>query len=262
MSKLKKLLIETPIDKLVELAQRKRGITVAEAAKILGVKEEQIEDWVHILEEHKMLKFEFPPIGEPKIIPLKMKPERFMRHIEEIRKKRAEIELLAKRYEEHVSEAENLFNQNLVPIEEDLYERLKELESNLKRLKVLKDMERKMENEIAEFERTKAYLLKEVGKLESKADKVTAKIESVNASAKELEKDLESALDDLNKHDKKMRILSEEQTRIKEELAALNKEIKIVAALAPERSGVPFIQKLKNLIRKKPKKKKRNKRGR
>src|SRR3989344_2777857 len=65
MAELKKLLIETPVDKLVELVARKKNLSLKDAAKSLGVEEETIEEWVRVLETHGYLKINYTPFGSP-----------------------------------------------------------------------------------------------------------------------------------------------------------------------------------------------------
>ncbi len=67
MAELKKLLIETPVDKLVELVARKKNLRLKDAAKLIGVEEETIEEWVGVLETYGYLKINYTPFGSPLI---------------------------------------------------------------------------------------------------------------------------------------------------------------------------------------------------
>ncbi len=60
--------METDVDKLYELARDKGIIKVKDAAKTLGIDSEQVEEWGRILEEHKLVRLRYPPVGEPVII--------------------------------------------------------------------------------------------------------------------------------------------------------------------------------------------------
>lgn len=256
MPELKKLLIETPVDKLVILAKRKNGITSSEAAKLLGVSESQVEDWVRILEGHDLLKLEFPPIGEPKIVPAKFTPERLSKKVEEFRKRKAEIETLAATYEERVGGAERRFSEKFVPLEEQLYAKLKEVENYLRALRMLSAKERKLERDIAKFEKTKSLVLKETEDVEARTGKTTEKIDEARAYAQDLEKELGTTFEELGKHDKEIKILEEDQQKLEEELTALNKEIKIVSSLAAKKPSVPLIKKLASILHGEKKRKK------
>lgn len=61
-------IIETDVDKLYDLIRNKGIIKVNEAAKILNTNVDQVEEWGKILEEHKLIRLRYPPIGEPVLI--------------------------------------------------------------------------------------------------------------------------------------------------------------------------------------------------
>jgi hypothetical protein len=48
-------IIQTDADRLISLVDTKGKITAKEAAKILGIKESQIEEWADFLEKHGIL---------------------------------------------------------------------------------------------------------------------------------------------------------------------------------------------------------------
>ena len=70
-----KELLETDVDKLYELVRDKGILKVNDASKKLGISVEQIEAWGRILEEHKLIKLHYPPVGEPVLILKKFKSE-------------------------------------------------------------------------------------------------------------------------------------------------------------------------------------------
>ncbi|MBU3958020.1 MAG: helix-turn-helix domain containing protein [Nanoarchaeota archaeon] len=245
---LKKLLIETSVDKLVILARQKRGITVSEAAKLLGTSERQIEEWTRILEEHNLLKLAFPIAGPPKIIPVAVSQAKFSRKLEEFKQRKAEIETLAEGYLGQTKETEKLMNLKFVPVEEELYERLKELEGSIKYLGALKGMEKKMDSDISEFEREKDSILKESGELEKKTSEITKKIDSVTATSQDMAADVAEALADMQKQGKGMKVLEGTQKKIEDEITALEKEMRIVSALADNARKKSFMGKLSGLF--------------
>jgi hypothetical protein len=61
-------MMETDVDKLYELTKEKGIIKIKEAAKILGIDTDQVEEWGRILEEHKLVRLRYPPVGEPVLI--------------------------------------------------------------------------------------------------------------------------------------------------------------------------------------------------
>lgn len=68
-----KELLETDVDKLYELVRDKGILKVNDASKKLGIEIENVERWGRILEEHKLIKLHYPPIGEPVLILKKFK---------------------------------------------------------------------------------------------------------------------------------------------------------------------------------------------
>ena len=49
-------IIQTEADKLISLVDTKGKITAKEAAKVLGLKERQVEEWADFLEKHGIIK--------------------------------------------------------------------------------------------------------------------------------------------------------------------------------------------------------------
>lgn len=256
---MKKLLIETPVDKLVILAKQKRGITVSEAAKLLGTNDQQIEEWTRILEEKGLLKLAFPVVGPPKIIPVAISQAKFSKKIEEFKERKAEIEILAQSYIEQSKEADKQLNMKFVPVEHELYEKLKNVEGDMKTLGSLKRMEEKLELDIANFEKEKAEISREYEEVEKKTSDVMKDINSVQASTQDLASDIGEALSDMEKREKNVKILADEQKRIEGETEALSKEIKIVSALAGKKPKKSFIDEISGLLQANSKKKKRKK---
>ncbi len=243
---LKKLLIETPVDKLVILAKQKRGITVQEAARLLDATEQQVEDWTRVLEEHGMLKLEFPVAGPPRIAPVAIPQARLVKKVEEFRQRRAEIEMLAKSYSEK-GESDRQISLRFVPVEHELYSRLKDAEDGIKSLDTLKGMEKKMESDISEFEKEKDKIIEESSELEKRTSELMKKIDYVKASSQDLASDIGDVLSDMESRGKNAKILGAEQKNIEGELAALNKEIRMVSALAGGRKET-FAKKLSRLF--------------
>ena len=60
-------MIETEIDKLMDLIEKKKSVSIGELSQELKVSIEQIENWAKILEENNMIEIEYPIIGLPKL---------------------------------------------------------------------------------------------------------------------------------------------------------------------------------------------------
>ncbi|UCD03402.1 MAG: CBS domain-containing protein [Candidatus Aenigmatarchaeota archaeon] len=65
--------LKTNIDRLLSLVKERGSVKLKDATKEFGVEEERIEKWGEILEEYKLVKMHYPPIGEPKISIIKEK---------------------------------------------------------------------------------------------------------------------------------------------------------------------------------------------
>ena len=65
--------LETNADRLLKMVNRKGELKISEAAKSFGISESKIEEWGNILEEHKLVRMHYSPIGDPKIISLKQR---------------------------------------------------------------------------------------------------------------------------------------------------------------------------------------------
>jgi len=68
-------IIETGIDKLIDLLSKKRKISLSEAARILNIKESQLEAWVSTLEDRGVVDLKYPVLGEPEIVLKGILPE-------------------------------------------------------------------------------------------------------------------------------------------------------------------------------------------
>ena len=60
--------IETGIDKLFELVEKNGKISTDEASKILGVDAKLVEEWASILDDHSLIRIEYPIIGSIELV--------------------------------------------------------------------------------------------------------------------------------------------------------------------------------------------------
>jgi len=68
-------IIETQIDKLIELLSKRRKITLSDAARELNIGESQLETWVSTLEDRGVVKLKYPILGQPEIVLKGLLPE-------------------------------------------------------------------------------------------------------------------------------------------------------------------------------------------
>jgi hypothetical protein len=59
--------VETTIDRLIDIIEKRGSVTTFELSKELGVKMEQIENWAKILEDRGLIDMEYPLIGSSKL---------------------------------------------------------------------------------------------------------------------------------------------------------------------------------------------------
>lgn len=59
------LILETDVDKLLKIIEKKESVAVDELAGTLKVNEEKIEEWGRLLEEHGLIRMEYPTFGKP-----------------------------------------------------------------------------------------------------------------------------------------------------------------------------------------------------
>lgn len=57
--------VKTSLDQLLELIMEKGSLKMSEASKKLRVKDKQIEEWAHVLEEHGLIEIHYPTVGKP-----------------------------------------------------------------------------------------------------------------------------------------------------------------------------------------------------
>ncbi len=58
-------MVETNLDKILHMVEEEGSVNIGDIAKVLGVKEGQVEEWGKILEDHNLIKLIFPPLGKP-----------------------------------------------------------------------------------------------------------------------------------------------------------------------------------------------------
>lgn len=67
--------IETTIDKFISLVRKRKRIRISEAAKILGVTQKQVDEWVFTLEDRGIVELKYPVFGEPEVVIIEETPE-------------------------------------------------------------------------------------------------------------------------------------------------------------------------------------------
>ncbi len=96
--------IETQIDKLIDLLSKKRKIALSEAARVMNVKESQMDAWISTLEDRGVVELKYPVLGEPEIVLKGIMPEN-IRLAKEDKKMEERKEAIEEKKSEEVYEA-------------------------------------------------------------------------------------------------------------------------------------------------------------
>lgn len=131
------LIIETAIDKLLELLRKKNKLPLSEAARLLNIKETQLDDWVGVLEDQGIVELKYPVLGEPQIVLKGQITEEVLKEIKEKKEEktaeRPEIEEPVEETEEEVEPERNIKQKYINPEvkESDISEKLSDLEDRV-----------------------------------------------------------------------------------------------------------------------------------
>jgi len=203
-------IIETQIDKLIDLLSKRRKIPLTDAARELNISESQLEAWVSTLEDNGVVELKYPVLGQPEIILKGILPES-LKTIPEAKKNEEKFE-----FKEFGKEAPKEVSRETPKQEEEKLERFEKkmettyigkIESEEKEIKNLKEKIGSLENEGKEIK----YLEEKLSNLEKK----------MSESPKPIgEKEVKSVEEKVNNLEKKMSELTEEIdiSKLKEEL--------------------------------------------
>lgn len=57
--------LETAVDKILELVDRKGSVSVDQVSKLTGLSVTKVDEWGQVLEKHKLIEVQYPPVGRP-----------------------------------------------------------------------------------------------------------------------------------------------------------------------------------------------------
>ena len=122
--------IETQIDKLIDLLSKRRKIALSEAARILNVKESILDTWISTLEDRGVVELKYPVLVEPEIVLKGILPEN-LKIIPEAKKPEEKTEVKAQKPE--ISESERKLEPSYEALESEEKE-IKGLEEKITNL--------------------------------------------------------------------------------------------------------------------------------
>jgi chromosome segregation ATPase len=210
------MLIETPIDKLIELVKQKERVTLAEAGKALGVDEEKVEEWVRVLEDKDFVELIYPAIGEPVIILKKITDKVVDAKEKELGKQKEIIGKKAVQLEKTITVSEKkmeITNKNVSRLEKDLRGKLERVEGSIK---VLDSLDSK-----------KQEIIRDKKAIDEKAEETVRSIDSIKSTIDEIDKSIEEKIRDMESHESQIKDMEKLRKDIRDDIENLDAEIKL-----------------------------------
>ena len=205
MSRYKNILIETSVDKLVHLVKREGKVTLSRAAQILDVDEQQLEEWVRVLEEHGILELQYPALGEPELVIKRMPQEKIFKRKEKIEKHKEKIEKKVEKFQEKSVEVERRVIQTdraFKEAEQDLKRKLERVERDLKKMK--------------QYETQRKRVLREADELKRIADMSAQSFSEVELSFEYMDRKINEQLKKMVTHEKEIAEYSKRVIKIRD----------------------------------------------
>lgn len=215
------VLIETGVDKLVELVRKNSKISISDAAKALNVSTDVIEEWADFLEEEGIINVEYK-LTTPYLVVRDMdkvevekkakefmeKKDSFVRNAEaSVSKLRLDSEILGRMKEE--------FSR----LKEDLGDEVKKMKTDLAELERYEAMKEDMANQINEAKQAYAGKIEELNKQAMREKKKYSEIaQELDEEKKAIEKKRDR-LDELKSLEKNMEAKVEEFRAMTEKIA-------------------------------------------
>jgi DNA-binding Lrp family transcriptional regulator len=203
-------IIETQIDKLIDLLSKRRKIPLTDAARELNISESQLEAWVSTLEDNGVVELKYPVLGQPEIILKGILPEG-LKIIPEAKNPEEKLE-----FKEFGKETPKEVPRETPKQEEERLERFE------------KKMETTYVGKIEDEEREIKGLREKIGSLENEGKKIKYLEEKLSNLEKKMseshkpigEKEVKSVEEKLSNLEKKMSEVTEEIdiSKLKEEL--------------------------------------------
>ncbi|RLJ03532.1 MAG: hypothetical protein DRP11_00335 [Candidatus Aenigmatarchaeota archaeon] len=195
---LKRILIETDADKLLDLVNQKKRVTVEEAAKILSVEQDVVERWAKIFEEHHLVSLNYG-LGDITI------------------KKRIDSES-----EKTAKEIENILGKKFIEsterIDEDIEDIFLYIKNSMEGIKKKVD---DIKSSIEELEKLSPGIRKGI-----KMRKVKKSIKRGLSELEDLRKELDEKSKVMKRYEKEIKELNESLLQFSKDLTQLEEKVK------------------------------------
>lgn len=237
---LRQLLIETDVDKLVNIVSQKGRISIKVAAKKIGIKVSQVEEWAKVLEEHGLVKIVYPFIGEPRIELVTIPVDRKVREFGERRDQlMARTEQLSKKAEE-VRREVRMSDESFKKMDEEMRDKLQDAEKRMAELKRLDELKKTVDVDINRWGQEGKHIVEKTSEIETNAKNLSEDITSMKDSVQRIDNEINRALTFCEQHGGKISNLEGEKKSIEYELTLLDKEIRLVSALSGHHVNFPI----------------------
>ncbi len=221
----KKGVIETGVDKLVELVERKKKISIAEAAKELSVPKSVIEEWASFLEEKEIINTSYS-LTNTYLVKREISKS-------ELEKKKKEIESHKEAFVRKVESALALIEKETAGLSElkenfrnlssEIEEHVKKVQKDLEKLERYEDLKKEIDNEIvSQRARFEEELEKVRRDIESKRKKYGGFLRDVDEEERRIEEEIKRS----RNLEETEEILQEKITSLKKTLLAIEEGIK------------------------------------
>ncbi|MBR9700033.1 hypothetical protein GOV09_06245 [Candidatus Woesearchaeota archaeon] len=237
-------IIETGVDKLVEIIRAKRRISVQDASKMLGVGEVVVEEWADFLEEEGIISIEYrfatPYLVERKLTKQEIKSKEKEFHGEKegfIRKAEVTLALL-----DREGETFQKFKANFDDLKKELGSDLKNVEGELRELEKFEDLKKGVDKQIIEHEkefRNKIDVFEK--EIEREEQKYLVIVDNLNREEEKLDK---QRLETLSLREKEMNV-RKKLAQFQEYISKINQAVKQEEAVLDD--GETRIKNLKSM---------------
>ena len=213
MSELKKAMVNTGIDKFLELISARKSISLKEASKILSFPLETLESWSSILSKEKVISIDYDSFGNMIV---------FITH-ENVEAKTNKINSLKSTIEDKTKVVE----ENIVLKEKDLKRELKEL----------KDLEEELKKEIG-YTKELTVEFEKVANIEEELSKKMAVLEQnkndLSKYTKSVTKEIDLKLKGVQDVEKEINKYEDKKNDIKKDILFIKKLSYTIKNEAPE----------------------------
>jgi len=241
---LRQLLIETDVDKLVNIISQKGKVSIKEAGKKLGIKASQVEEWAKVLEEHGLVKMVYPFIGEPRVelvaIPVDKKVREFGERRDQLMARTGQLSKKATDIKQEIRMSDESFKK----MDEDMRDSLKDAEKRMAELKRLDALKRTTDIDITKWGDEGKHITQKTSEIEGNARKLSEDIGVMKDTVQKVDNEINKALTFCEQHGGKISNLEGERKSIEYELTILDKEIRLISALTGHHLSFPIFGRL------------------